>query len=295
MQYKESIEKVLFLDIDGVLNRAEYGKDIYEETYADYCVCLHRPSIEALRKLLAKEPDLKIVWISDWAKYGSEARNDNHCYLDPLYALEQFTWWKNRVFGNIYYGQYESAHRNDKLLAIKKFIEYYIVESYAIIDDDKYEKTLDTQHLFNHMITVNHFKSFLEDDLPIVEKILSIPMDRETIHDTLLKLNYEDSFTVNNRYRCSFDFSKYYEKKAPLFTDFNKDDNCPRLYAKVDVLVYDIDNGEHMQGLVVLSIDKDLNNRKDASLYVKRLGDSKWLTGSTLIHLTDIMKNIRNK
>lgn len=285
-----SMKKCLFLDIDGVLNRAEYGKDLYEDTYADYCLCLHRPSIEALRKLLIEEPDLKIVWISDWAKCGSEACNGNHCYLDPLYALEQFTWLKNRVFGNIYYGQYRSAHGDDRLLAIKKFIEDYMVESYAIVDDDKYEKTLDTQHLFNHMVTVNSLKSFLEDDLPIVEKMLSMPMDRETIHGTLLRLNYEDSFTVNNRYRCRFDFSKYHEKKAPLFTEFKKDGNCPRLDAEVDVLVYDIDNGEHMQGLVVLSIDKDLNNRKDAFLYVKRLGDSKWLTGSTIIHLTDIMK-----
>ena len=285
-----SMKKCLFLDIDGVLNRAEYGKELYGETYSDYCLCLHRPSVEALKKLLDDEPDLKIVWISDWAKFDSASYYGSACQLDPLVALEQFPWLKERVFGSVFYGAYETAKGDEKMHAVKAFVEDHIVESYAILDDDAYAKADGLQEVFNHLVSINPLKSFLEDDLPLVKSKLEIPMDRETIHKTLLSLDYEDSFVVNQRYRCSFDFSKYHDKAAPLFSEFKKDENCPRLTAEVDVLVYDMANGEHLQGLVALNIDKDLGNKKEASLCVKHLGDSNWMSGLTVIYLTDVMR-----
>ena len=290
MQCKESIEKVLFLDIDGVLNRAEYGKDTYEETYADYCVCLHRPSVEALRKLLIKEPSLKIVWITDWAKFEPNACNANHCYLDPKHALEQFPWIKSRIIGSVFAGEHSYARGDKKMLAIKRFIEENLVEAYAILDDDMYKKTQETQHLFSHFIRINPLKSFLEDDIHLVEKALNLPTDGDAIHSMLLKMNHTDSFVVNGRYLCRFDFSKFSQKKAPLFTDFKKDDNCYRMTAEVDVLVYDEKIGENKLGRIFLNIDKDLCDRKFASLFVKSLEASHWEIGMPVIQLSKMKK-----
>ena len=292
MRYKESTEKVLFLDIDGVLNRAEYGKDMYEETYADYCVCLHRPSIEALRKLLIKEPSLKIAWITDWAMFEPNVCNENHCYLDPKQALEQFPWIKSRIIGSVFVGEHSHARGDKKMLAVKSFIEENLVEAYAILDDDIYKKTQETQHLFSHFIHINPLKSFLEDDIHLVEKALSLPTDGDVIHSILLKMNYADSFVVNGRYLCKFDFSKFNRKKAPLFTDFKKDDNCPRMIAEVDVLVYDEKIGENKLGRMFLSIEKDMRIRKCSSFFVKSLEASKWEIGMTPIWLSKMKKTI---
>ena len=290
MRYKESIEKVLFLDIDGVLNRAEYGKDTYEETYADYCVCLHRPSIEALRKLLIKEPSLKIAWITDWAMFEPNACDANYCYLDPKHALEQFPWIKSRIIGSVFVGEYSHARGDKKMLAIKSFIEENLVEAYAILDDDMYKKTQETQHLFSHFIHINPLKSFLEDDIPLVEKALRISTDGDVVHSMLLKMEHTDSFMVNGRYLCKFDFSKFSKKKAPLFNEFNKDENCPRMTAEVDVLVYDEKIGENKLGRIFLNIDKDLCDKRSASFFIKPPRASEWEMGTTLIQLSKMKK-----
>lgn len=58
--------KVCFLDIDGVLNYAEYGEDTYYDKYCDKEVALDDLCIKRLRKLLERFPDLKIVWSTDW-------------------------------------------------------------------------------------------------------------------------------------------------------------------------------------------------------------------------------------
>ena len=295
MEFEKNIKNVLFLDIDGVLNRAEYGKDLYEDTYDDYCLALHRPSIKALKKLLDKNDELKIVWISDWAKVNEKTYgNGNDSIINPLLALSLFSWLNCRVIGNIFTGNWIAASGGAKILAIKDFIEKHLVESYAILDDDEYDMHGDIKCMFKHFVHINALKSFLEDDIPLVDKALSIPMDKTTMHKVFLDLGHSDTFVVNHRYRCSFDFAQHSQKKPPLFTPFAKDINCPRQTSEVDVLVYDIQTNEHLLGKVMLVIDNDLDNRYDTMICTKPLGSSKWTTTSTIIELTDIKKSTKD-
>ena len=285
--YKESLKKVLFLDIDGVLNKAEFGIDLYEDTYEDYCLALHRPSIKALKTLLANEPDLKIAWISDWAKTGHEAFDADHCYLDPLRALEQFGWLSNRVIGNVFSGPFEKAQGNNRMLAIETFVEEHLVESFAVLDDDVY--TIDS-YAVQHLVPVNPLRSFLKDDIQTVYNKLRIPMAGKTIHGILWHLEHTDTFTVNNRYDCRFDFATYSQMTAPLFTEFSGHSNSCRTTANVDVLVYDKQVGENLLGKIVLSIDKDLTDKFNAMLYCKNLTSGTWKFSVNIVSLTDIKK-----
>ena len=57
--------RVLFCDIDGVLNFAEYGDDTYYDKYYGKEVALDDECIEHLKRLLERFPDLKIVWSTD--------------------------------------------------------------------------------------------------------------------------------------------------------------------------------------------------------------------------------------
>ena len=220
------------------------------------------------------------------------ACNANHCYLDPKQALEQFPWIKSRIIGSVFVGEHSHAKGDKKMLAVKSFIEENLVEAYAILDDDIYKKTQETQHLSSHFIHINPLKSFLEDDIHLVEKALNLPTDGDVIHSILLKMNHTDSFVVNGRYLCKFDFSKFSQQKAPLFTDFKKDENCPRMIAEVDVLVYDEKIGENKLGRVFLNIDKDLCSRKCASFFIKSLEASNWEIGMPLIQLSKMKKAV---
>lgn len=288
--YKESLKKVLFLDIDGVLNRTEFGIDLYEDTYEDYCLALHRPSVKALKALLAIEPDLKIAWISDWTKNNHKAFNTGHCYLDPLSALEQFEWLSNRVIGNVFSGPFSNAQGNDRILAIEKFVEENLVESFAVLDDDVY--TIDS-YVMQHLVSINPLRSFLEDDIQTVYNKLRIPMAGKTIHSILLHLEHTDTFTVNNRYECRFDFATYSQCCAPLFTEFKKDENCCRMTADATLLVYDRQCGENLLGKIVLSIDNDLINKFNAALYCKHLTSNSWEFNVNIVSLSDIKKVVR--
>lgn len=288
--YKKSFKKVLFLDIDGVLNRTEFGMDLYEDTYEDYCLALHRPSVKALRALLAIEPDLKIAWISDWAKNDHKSFNASHCYLDPLGALEQFEWLSNRVIGNVFSGPFEKAQGNDRILAIEKFVEENLIESFAILDDDVY--TIDS-YVMQHLVSIDSLRSFLEDDIQSVCHKLLIPMAGKTIHGILLHLEHTDTFTVNDRYECRFDFATYSQCCAPLFTEFKKDENCCRMTAYATVLVYDRQCGENLLGKITLSIDNDLTDKFSAMLYCKDLTSDAWKFSVNIVSLSNIKKVVR--
>ena len=285
--YKKSLKKVLFLDIDGVLNRAEFGMDLHEDTYEDYCLALHRPSVKALKALLDIEPDLKIAWISDWAKTDHETFNADHCYLDPLRALEWFGWLSNRVIGNVFSGPFEKAQGNNRMLAIETFVEEHLVESFAVLDDDIY--TIDS-YVVPHIVCIDPLKSFLEDDIQSVYHKLQIPMAGKTIHSILWHLEHTDTFIVNHRYDCRFDFATYSQQNAPLFAEWTSNSNSCRMETSVGVLVYDKQVGENLLGKIVLSIDKDLTDKFSAMLYCKGLASDAWKFNVNIVSLTDIKK-----
>lgn len=263
----ENNNSVLFLDIDGVLSRAEYGKDLYEDTYGDYCLALHRPSVEALRKLLQKIPDLKIVWISDWAKCERGACSKQNCYIDPLQALELFPWLKWRVIGDIFNGPYScnsiSNSSSSRLNAIESYASCNNIKQYAIVDDYEYDKVdaicTGNAQILEHIVQINPLKSFLEDDLPQVEKVLQHMSSKNDIFEMFLNAKAGDAFIVNDSMKCIIDNA---------VSEFKKDANCPRQYAEIAVSTIDIATGKDLVGLIVLSYDKDIE-KKGASLYTK--------------------------
>ena len=261
----ENNNNVLFLDIDGVLSRAEYSKDLYEDTYGDYCLALHRPSVEALRKLLQKIPDLKIVWISDWAKCERGICSKQNCYIDPLQALELFPWLKERVIGDIFGGLYSHGGilgNGSKLNAIESYVSCNNIKQYAIVDDNDYDKVdamlAGNAQILEHIVQINPLKSFLEDDLLKVERILYTP-SKDGIYSMFIDAKAGDVFIVNNSMKCTVvDDTK----------DIKEDSNCPRQYIEMKVDAKDLSSGKDLVGLVVMSYDKD-TKRKNVSLYTK--------------------------
>ena len=283
--------KVLFLDIDGVFNRAEYGKDLYDDTYEDYCLALHRPSIDALRKMLVSNVDLKIVWISDWVKVHGDACESQHSYLNPLRALESFPWIKERVIGSITTTNALSIDGHEKIDAIKSYVVQHRITSYAIIDDYPYK--VSCKDIEKHIVDVNPLKSFLEDDIERVEIALSNIIDSWLLKELFTSMDATTTFTINNRYECRFDYAQYKEKDS-LFTEYVKDTNSPRLSATCNILVYDRQNNEHLLGMIALNNDPDLSRQHNASIYVKHLDSNNWESFSEVLWLSNIANCTHN-
>lgn len=262
----KTIKKVLFLDIDGVLNRAEYGKDLYEDTYGDQCLCLHRPSVEALKKLLMDISDLKIVWITNWAKGNKEACQEQHCYLSPLIALEHFSWIKDRVIGDIWT---EAEMPFDKLSLISKFVKDNFVQHYAILDDDQYDVIDVNLNALNHLVKINPLKSFLEDDIKKTKIALDLPINGKMLHEILI--DCKCPFIVNGLYECCL-------KPGTSFSKFEKESNSPRMISKAYVSVKNIESNEELDGYIVLNDDSasNLTIHYSTSFYVKHLNADNW-------------------
>ena len=280
-----SYRQIMFLDIDGVLNRAEYEKDLYDDTYSDYCLALHRPSVIALKKVLDRNPNLKIVWISNW----TYASGNFGMSLNPISSLEMFSWLKERVVGSV-----KNSTDEERVVGIYEFLMDNIVESFIIVDDnDIYphlsDSTSDNRKcwwLRNHVMIVNPLKSFLEDDIPNVEKILSCPIDGKYFHYLMSIVTKDSVFTLNKTYECRFDFSN-----TQIFSDWIEYDNCKaRKESIAYVNVYDKNVGEYLLGMIVLAYNSDLSptSQYTETLYVKAIESKKWKSCSSIMSISNM-------
>lgn len=300
-RFSRSIKQVLFLDIDGVLSRCEYGKDLYFDTYSDYCTALHRPSVLALKKLLEKYPQMKIVWISDWTAnlydgYFIDSTTSNveeNDFVSPLKVLELYPWIKERVHGILP----KNVLSCNKLDNIAIFIDANDVESFAIVDDNGYDyKHVNDEHawLLRHFVEINPLKSFLEDDSIRIEEVLNLPMYGKQIHSILLSMKPNDFFVVNDKYECRFDFS-HISSNLTLFSKWVKCENShSREECESRINVYDAENGKFLDGEIVLSTNKDLCKEVEfsATLYTKNHGASSWKSGMHIISMKNIARCI---
>ena len=84
--------KILFLDIDSVLNKNKYGDDLYFDG-DKACPALVEPGVPLfkdccaeLEKIVACVPELKIVWSTDWRLYD---KPDYNGWKNPRLWIEQ--------------------------------------------------------------------------------------------------------------------------------------------------------------------------------------------------------------
>ncbi len=124
--------KLIFLDIDGCLNRQHFGKDEQSKFgFDDNC-------INALRYILLHVPDAKIVITSAWKRFDVEPHvNSEVPWRD---VLESKLHKPNVIIGDT--PNLDGSYKNEKLLTraddiidyIKKFPDK--LEEYIIIDDE---------------------------------------------------------------------------------------------------------------------------------------------------------------
>ena len=145
--------KVIFLDIDGVLNTEAYREnpdvDYFEAPISEIHMCL--------LEYLVKQTDAKIVLSSTWREYWKKGKTQS----DP------FGVYINKLFSKygleIYDKTPELRDRSDEIDAWKK-LHQGEVESYVILDDFDFEWSQENE---KHLVKTTDENGLDED---VVEK-----------------------------------------------------------------------------------------------------------------------------
>ena len=128
--------KILFLDIDSVLNTPKYGEDLYNDRNSDFQfveadVPLDVNCINALKHIFKEVPDLKVVWSTDWRLYNEPTFNS---FKNPLIWLEAQDWMKDRVISKTPKLTMPSSHFEEIHAWLSKNTNID-VETFAILED----------------------------------------------------------------------------------------------------------------------------------------------------------------
>ena len=153
---------VLFLDIDGVLNHAEEGQDLYFDEFGAGKVPICQENLDCLLSILRQMPELKIVWCTSWRNYDEPTWRS---LKNPRLFLEGIPEIRKRLLGRTPQ-RMSSEHWNDVhwwLMANKG------TKSFAILDDLEYPRSY--HGLAEHQVVCDPCKGLTEHD---VEKCLEI-------------------------------------------------------------------------------------------------------------------------
>lgn len=120
---------ILFLDIDGVLNYAGFGEDIYYDRYAEKDLAIDVQCLKCLQTVIESVPEAKIVWTTDWRYYDEAVWNGR--WQNPRLYLEALSWLDGKVIGRTPM-KMSSMHYHD----IKWWLDAHPETArYAILED----------------------------------------------------------------------------------------------------------------------------------------------------------------
>lgn len=129
--------KILFLDIDSVLNHSKPAEDLYNgeecagSPFVEDNVPLCKDNIAALKHIFEAVPDLKVVWSTDWRLYD---KPDYHGFKNPRLWLEAQDWMEGRVIGKTP-KKMSSTHYEEIRMWFSYEKKDLDIESFAILDD----------------------------------------------------------------------------------------------------------------------------------------------------------------
>lgn len=161
----QRLMKACLLDIDGCLNFADYGVDIYYDKYYGKKVALDDECIERLKRLLERFPDLKIIWSTDWRFLENDYWYE---WKHPLKHLEEiYPWLRERVAGKT-----PKKMSSERWHEVKWWLDDNSakIDGYVIIDDIVFPESW--FGIEKHIVQCDPCKGFTEENLIQAVKIL---------------------------------------------------------------------------------------------------------------------------
>ena len=167
--------KILFLDIDGVINSDEYANEYhkYKLGLQGYHIWVDPKAVERVRRL-CEETGAKIILSSSWRSYRLDVTLEDlkrYDGLEPLlpYLVGVTPAYMSRCRGREIDNLFEEWSHHIEMGLIDKQYENEPIERYAIVDDDNdmLEKQLD------HFVQTDWKYGITDDDVNKLKTILS--------------------------------------------------------------------------------------------------------------------------
>lgn len=176
--------KIIFLDIDGVLNCQEAYINGFCKRTDNYGQDFYPPSMNLLNQLI-EETNAKIVISSTWRKSGLEVMQEmwKHrkmagevidvtprlFYIDETHyriprGIEIDAWLDNKGFSHIFWSK---EHQ-------KEYLDKSEIENYIIIDDDSDMLYKQKEHFVHVKPSPRNLKGFHEEHYELSKNILSL-------------------------------------------------------------------------------------------------------------------------
>lgn len=150
-------QRILFLDIDGVLNHAAPGQDLYHDKFENEKVPICKDNLLAFKNLLEACPDVKIVWSTSWRDCEDE---EWQSWRNPRLWLEEQDFMKDKVIG-ITPRHVSCEHFQEIYQWLKANID--AVEAYVILEDDYFPSKW--FGLEKHVVKVDNSKGLTGEDI----------------------------------------------------------------------------------------------------------------------------------
>ena len=165
---------IIFLDIDGVLNSAEFAERHYKETGKGLFLYdfLDPFAVDSMKKFLDKHPDIRLVISSSW-RYGDVHKTIDFFRGNGMSPLADYV-----------IGDTPRSYSGERGKEIQWFLEHIDtdvigdlildngikVDRYVIVDDDYFDM-LDFQKE-NHLVNIDSLHGITNNDYDKIEKIL---------------------------------------------------------------------------------------------------------------------------
>jgi len=155
--------KIIFLDIDGVLNTQE----TFEQIYLEYKkngkrrLEIDTKKVEYLKEIVEQTGALLVLassWKIFFAKQGGKVLAQNSKYEELLKILQNYNLF---IYDTTYQGMYQS-----KAKEIKDWLKNNEVESFIILDDE----TEDLGNLAENYLIKTRFSKNAEEELGLCKK-----------------------------------------------------------------------------------------------------------------------------
>lgn len=158
--------KIVFLDIDGVLNRTNFSEELYADAFTKQDVPLCMDLVDNLKTLVESDPDIRVVWTTDWRLTDTEKWNE---WINPRLWLERQDWMKDRVIG-ITPKKMSSSHYHE----IKWWLDdHKDIKKYVILEDSYFPE--DWFGLEKHVVRIDSAIGFDKNNLTKAFFIIDLP------------------------------------------------------------------------------------------------------------------------
>lgn len=166
--------KIIFLDIDGVLNSVDFAERNYKETGKGLFMYdfLDPFAVDSMKKFLDKHPDIRLVISSSW-RYGDVHETVDFFRSNGMSPLADYV-----------IGDTPRSYSGERGKEIQWFMEHigtdvmgdFIIDNdikvdrYVIVDDEDFDM-LDFQKE-NHLVKIDSLHGITNNDYDKIEKIL---------------------------------------------------------------------------------------------------------------------------